>query len=386
MPPTERPIRRRPGRCTGAATAVLLVTLPLLSRSAEAAALPPIQSTTRFCAGTSPGSSPQFHTFEDTRGNIFLTEIECLAWARMTSGAGNGDDRDWRDAYAPRQPVTRERMATFVVNMMDTAWKLDGDRLEVHPLADWDARNTFTDIDITKDHSESINRLARAGIINGGPGGTPATTFGPGLPVTRAQTAAFLARADQVLRGRRTPTAPDYFTDDSTSVHQTSINAIASLGIAAGDGTGRFLPEQYVTRDQMAAFLLRTLARLEGDGLIEPVSKLLEVPDPEVSYAMTESNDDGSVTIHISLDNQKFWEVLGVEPSEFVLKRTDESAGQRLDQLIASDPAAWSFHESGSGWYHIRYAASGQETFILESIRARRVLIAEHLEVSVPAP
>ena len=76
--------------------------------------------------------------------------------------------------------------------------------------------------------------------------------FCPKLAVTRGQMASFLVRAlslpDQ---------GGDAFTDDAGSVHEADINRIAAAGITLGCAPGLFCPEQPVTREQMASFLVR---------------------------------------------------------------------------------------------------------------------------------
>jgi hypothetical protein len=76
--------------------------------------------------------------------------------------------------------------------------------------------------------------------------------FCPGLPVTRAQMATLLVRA----RGLA-DSAVDSFTDDAGSPHEADINRLAAAGITAGCAPGLFCPEQAVTREQMATFLVR---------------------------------------------------------------------------------------------------------------------------------
>ncbi len=76
--------------------------------------------------------------------------------------------------------------------------------------------------------------------------------FCPTLPVTRAQMATFLVRTLDLPAS-----SSDMFTDDSGSSHQSDINALAAAGITTGCGPGTFCPEQSVTREQMASFLVR---------------------------------------------------------------------------------------------------------------------------------
>jgi glucose/arabinose dehydrogenase len=72
--------------------------------------------------------------------------------------------------------------------------------------------------------------------------------------VTRAQMATFLGRALHLPA-----TSTDFFTDDETNGHEQAINRLAAAGITSGCGPGRFCPDGIVTRGQMAAFLRRGL-------------------------------------------------------------------------------------------------------------------------------
>ncbi len=100
-------------------------------------------------------------------------------------------------------------------------------------------------------HEHSINRIAQAGITTG----CATARYCPSGRVTRAQLASFLDRALGL------PDTPqDFFDDDDGSTHEASINRVAAAGVAAGCGTRRFCPSTLLTREQMAAFLHRALA------------------------------------------------------------------------------------------------------------------------------
>jgi hypothetical protein len=83
-------------------------------------------------------------------------------------------------------------------------------------------------------------------------GGCSADRYCPGTYVSRGQMAAFLVRALAL------PPAPsDYFFDDESSMFEDAINRLAASGITGGCAPGRFCPDGSVTREQMAAFLHR---------------------------------------------------------------------------------------------------------------------------------
>ena len=76
--------------------------------------------------------------------------------------------------------------------------------------------------------------------------------FCPRLPVTRAQMATFLVRALDLP-----PASQDFFSDDIGSSHEADINSLAAAAITTGCAPGSYCPEQSVTREQMATFLVR---------------------------------------------------------------------------------------------------------------------------------
>ncbi len=84
--------------------------------------------------------------------------------------------------------------------------------------------------------------------------GCAATLYCPNDPVTREQMASFLVRALDLPH-----VSTDRFTDDQDSPHQGDINALAAAGITGGCAPSRFCPHAAVTRDQMASFLVRAL-------------------------------------------------------------------------------------------------------------------------------
>ena len=79
--------------------------------------------------------------------------------------------------------------------------------------------------------------------------------FCPADPISRGQMAALLSRA---LNLGATPI--DFFTDDQDSVFEADINRLAAAGITFGKGDGTYAPTESVTRGQMAAFLKRAFS------------------------------------------------------------------------------------------------------------------------------
>jgi hypothetical protein len=112
---------------------------------------------------------------------------------------------------------------------------------------------TFTD-DNGNIHEGSIEAIAADGVTKGC---NPPTNdlYCPGSSVTRGQMAAFLTRALGLPA-----TSTDFFTDDNDSVFESDINRMAAAGVTNGcnpPDNDRFCPGNKVTREVMAAFLVR---------------------------------------------------------------------------------------------------------------------------------
>jgi hypothetical protein len=104
-----------------------------------------------------------------------------------------------------------------------------------------------------------IEKLAAAGITKGCNPAEGNTKFCPDSKVTREQMAAFLVRAlDYTDDGDG-----DLFIDDDDSIFEHDIDCLGTAGVTKGcnpaEGNTKFCPKGDVTRGQMAAFLHRAL-------------------------------------------------------------------------------------------------------------------------------
>ena len=185
-----------------------------------------------------PGGS-----FIDDDLNTHEGFIEAIAALGVTSGCET-------DEFCPYEETSRAQMATFIAGALNL------------PPASTDY---FGDDDKSA-HEDNINRLADAGVSVGCGG----PSYCPDDPVTREQMATFMAKAFNAAS-----TTTDYFTDDETSVHESSINKIAGEGITLGCGNGHYCPEDNIPRDQMASFLGRAMGLTEIEPPY-PVRTLLE--------------------------------------------------------------------------------------------------------------
>ncbi len=135
----------------------------------------------------------------------------------------------------------------LLVAAIVVAWPEEVDAIRLH--------GTFVDDDHSV-HQNGIEAIAAAGITVGC--NPPANDrFCPTANVTRAQAAAFLARALNLADD-----GIDHFIDDNGHVLEGGIDKLAASGITMGCNpprNDRFCPEDGLTRAQFAAFIARGL-------------------------------------------------------------------------------------------------------------------------------
>lgn len=150
-----------------------------------------------------------------------------------------------------------EQLADLASRLEDQQKRLDALRVKLNPFKD------------TKGHwaLESILYLRVKGIISGFEDGT----FRPNGQVTRAQLAAMLVRAREIKTGKGTgvETGTETSKEASTEARQVfkdvplqhwayrEITTAKTEGIISGYPDGTFAPNQPVTREQIAAMIIR---------------------------------------------------------------------------------------------------------------------------------
>ena len=177
-------------------------------------------------------------SFADVSANYWAYNfIERLLNSGITGGCGNGN-------YCPTDPVTRAQMAVFLLK------GIHGPGF-IPPIVG--TGTGFTDVDITHWAAAWIKQLAAEAIT----GGCGSGIYCPESTVTRAQMAVFLLKA---IHGASysPPPATGTFTDVAAGYWAAAwIEQLAAEGITGGCGTGVYCPENPVTRDQMAVFLVK---------------------------------------------------------------------------------------------------------------------------------
>lgn len=340
--------------------------------SAQTADPPPATVIDSFCANIPQDYDP-FVDVSDS--HTFAEAIRCQAYARITFGVRPGE-------YMPGATITRGQMASFLTRMIDTANELE--LSELNELPPYDGTNDFTDMSETDTHVESVNRLADVGVVLGGPGDLPATSYGPSLPVSREHMASFITRSLEHLTGVQRATDNDYFTDDDTSIHEPNINALAEVGIAVGNGVDLFDPRQSLTRGQMSAFIIRSLANLEVGDVITPLPERT-LPSDAFSTSAAVDNENGSATISFTVRDGRNEGIDGLRADDFSLVIPGQTTPSNLATLIDSFPDTWgpfTDADAGNGVYTvILRAAPG--TYTYTDIAALGVEIDPSLEVTI---
>jgi hypothetical protein len=177
--------------------------------------------------------------FDDVpESNVFFEDVLWLAVQRITQGCNPPDNT----LFCPTEFVTRGQMAAFLVRARGYVAG-GGDDLFV------DDNSSVFELD--------IDRLGTAGVTRGC--NPPVNDrYCPGSNVTRGQMAAFLVRAF----GLTDLGMDNLFVDDDGSVFESDIDKLGANRVSLGcnpPANDQFCPNEYVTRQQMAAFISRAV-------------------------------------------------------------------------------------------------------------------------------
>jgi PKD domain-containing protein/S-layer family protein/BACON domain-containing protein/fibronectin type III domain protein len=178
----------------------------------------------------------QGRAFADVpEGHPFFNEVQMLSARGITSGCTTTN-------FCPSFAVTREQMAIFIVHALGI----------FNPPAPTSQR--FDDVPPTRIGYAFIEELARRGITVGCGG----NNFCPDAPVTREQMAAFIIRALGTFNPP-VPTSQRFDDVPPQNPFYAFIDQMAVRGITLGCSTSPplYCPSSSVTREQMAAFLVR---------------------------------------------------------------------------------------------------------------------------------
>lgn len=272
--------RRRLSLIAVFAVVASVFVLPAVPASATPGTADDLATYSACPAGSAPASN-----FSDVSASSFAkSAIDCIKMFGVTQGTS-------ATTYSPGDGVTRWQMALFLIRAARPAG------ITVPAAAD----QGFTDIaDLPQSTQDAINQLKQLGIA----AGTSATTFSPNDVVSRYQMALFLARfLDDVLVGPGGKDIAVDVTPDDTNftdiggVSFEAYNAIRNLfemGVTTGTSATTFGPYDSVTREQMAAFIARTLnhsnARPAGVSIQSDIASGFGLLNPILSISVRDAS------------------------------------------------------------------------------------------------
>ena len=184
-------------------------------------------------------SVPIFVDFLDVPpANPFHEFVDRIALAGITGGCGNG-------LFCGDASVTRAQMAGFLL-------KAEHGSAYVPPAC----VGVFADLPCPGSFTDWIEQIFNEGIT----AGCGLGNYCPDSPVTRAQMAVFLLKAEHGS-AFTPPSCTGVFGDVACPGPFTAwIEALAGEGVTAGCGGGNYCPDAANTRAQMAVFLVKTFA------------------------------------------------------------------------------------------------------------------------------
>jgi hypothetical protein len=155
---------------------------------------------------------------------------------------------------------------------------------------------TFPDVAATNVHAPAISCAAEWGIAQGHGDGT----FRPGNGVRRDQMASFIVRTLEAS-GRHLLLPGDDpanhgFSDVGDSAHAEAIGKLAVAGIVRGTSDTTYSPDRYVRRDQMAAYLVRSVEWARHTTITAPSAPFTDIAGNTHEAAIDAAYDLGLTT------------------------------------------------------------------------------------------
>ncbi|WP_242213476.1 S-layer homology domain-containing protein [Bacillus cereus group sp. BfR-BA-01383] len=191
--------------------------------------------------------------FKDVpKGHWSADAINSMAAQGIIVGTGNG-------LFGFGDDVTRAEVATFMV-------KAKG-------IEAGSTKTPFTDVDANKWYAKYVS-AAESNKIMAGLGDNK---FGPDEKLTRAQMAQLLVNAYGFKADENNKKTFNDIDGLSWATAKSSIETLASLGIVAGEGEGKFNPNGVVTREQAAQFIYNAMTyspEVKTEAKVESVSAI----------------------------------------------------------------------------------------------------------------
>lgn len=200
-----------------------------------------VETSSGGCSSPEGEASVQVDFADVAPTSPFRNDIDTLARHGISSGCGGGN-------YCPDSPVTRAQMAVFLL-------KAKHDPNFVPPPAG----GIFSDVPPSSFAADWIEELHAEGITAGCGGGN----YCPGAPVTRAQMAVLLLKTEHGSSYSPPPCIGIFQDVECTPTPAFAVDWVERLyneGVTAGCGANPlvYCPGDFVTRGQMAVFLVKT--------------------------------------------------------------------------------------------------------------------------------
>lgn len=184
---------------------------------------------------TGSGSS----VFTDMSGHWGQKYAEALVARGVVNGYADG-------SFRGDSPITRAELTKIVVEALNI------------PAT---SGKTFGDVDAASWYADYVSRAATAGVVNGFEDGS----FAPDRSVTRQDAVLMVYRAMKL--SQELPEGFKFFADekDIQDYASEAIRCLGDLGIITGNGkANQFLPQNNITRAEMAAVVCRALDYMES--------------------------------------------------------------------------------------------------------------------------
>ena len=176
--------------------------------------------------------------FSDVNANEwFYDAVKTLFEKGIVSGVSDTE-------YQPNRYITREEFLKLLCGALD-----------ISPQND--AETAFSDVPSDSWFAPFVSAAVQCGIANG----ISVEEFGSGLPITRQDMCVMTVRALEYLKKPMNYPAAERFSDDSDFADYSaeSIYKLRNAGIVSGTGDGRFMPNEYATRAEMAVMISNML-------------------------------------------------------------------------------------------------------------------------------
>lgn len=149
----------------------------------------------------------------------------------------------------PTETITRAEVAAILFRLLTDQARADF----------WSTAHCYPDVEAGAWYHNPVSTLTAMGILTGRPDGT----FGPDLPITRAELVSMVLRFYPYLDTDSPIPFPDV---PAQAWYADAVRTGVSLGLLVGRGDGTFAPDALITRAETAAFLNRVLGRRPQDG------------------------------------------------------------------------------------------------------------------------